>query len=243
MDSGFYAACSGLAAKTRQLEVAAHNLANVSTTAFKSQQLSFHSLIEQSRSQLSVLNQSINEYGVASDPALDLSSGELQRTGNELDLAVEGKGYFVVQGERGSAYTRNGHFQVSAAGELTTVEGHRVAGDRGPIRVPPSARIDVGPDGTITAGGALVGKLKVVEFKPDARLVELSPGEFASDGSPVNAASSLVRQGSLESSNVNGVEAAVGLIAIQRHAEMLQRAMTMFHSELNRIATGELSRL
>jgi flagellar basal-body rod protein FlgF len=243
MDSGFYAACSGLVAKTRQLESAAHNLANASTTAFKQEQVTFRSVLADAGNGLSQINRDINQYGVAGDPNLNLSTGTIERTGNELDLAIDGNGYFAIQTARGAAYTRNGHLQLSASNQLVTADGSAVLGDQGPISLPPGTKVSFGPDGTISANGALVGKLKLVSFSPDAKLTEVTPGNFLGDGVPLAANGALVRQGSLEASNVDGVEAAVGLIAIQRHAEMLQRALSIFHSEFNRIAAGELSRI
>jgi flagellar basal-body rod protein FlgF/flagellar basal-body rod protein FlgG len=132
---------------------------------------------------------------------------------------------------------------VGATGELKTVNGDAIIGDQGPVRIPPGTSVQFSPDGTISANGALVGKLKLVEFADNSTLSEISPGTFLTDSTPAAARNSLVRQGSLESSNVNPVDAAVGLIAIQRHAEMLQRALTIFHTEFNRIAAGELSRV
>lgn len=243
MDSGFYAACSGLVAKTRQLEAAAHNVANASTTAFKARRLTFQSILASSNGELSQLNEAINRYGLTGDLALNTSGGTLERTGNELDIAIEGPGYLAVQAAGQIGYTRNGHLRLSAQNQLLADDGQAILGEQGPIRIPPNTRINISPDGTISANGALVGKLRLVEFGTDPALKELQSGIFATDSIPVAARRSVLRQGSLEASNVNGIEAAVGLIAIQRHAEMLQRAMNIFHSEFNRIATAELSRV
>lgn len=243
MDSGFYAACSGLIAKTRQLEAAAHNLANSGTTAFKSQQISFRAVLAQSQGPLLSVNRAINEYGVAGKPDVNFGQGSIERTGNDLDLAIEGPSFLALQTASGTAYTRNGKLHILSDGQLVTDAGNRVLGGQGPLQLPPGSKVSVSPDGTISANGVLVGKLKLVDFSTDTALVETAPGEFVSSSSGSPGGSSQVRQGALEASNVNGVEAAVGMIAIQRHAEMLQRALTIFHSEFNRIATEELSRV
>lgn len=243
MDSGFYAACSGLLAKSRQLELLAHNLANTSTTGFKSQQVSFRSLVAESHSSLSEINQAINNYGVAGDPLLNLSAGASERTGNPLDVSIEGPAFLVVSAAGQERFTRDGHLQLSANGQLVTSAGYPVLGEQGPLSIPPGSAITISPEGTISANGALVGRLRLVEFNPSAQLDEIAPGIFRSTVAPNRAQSSSVRQGALESSNVNGVEAAVELIALQRHAEMLQRVLGMFHSELNRIAASELPRV
>jgi flagellar basal-body rod protein FlgF/flagellar basal-body rod protein FlgG len=85
--------------------------------------------------------------------------------------------------------------------------------------------------------------LKVVEFGPQDKMQETAPGVFLSSGNPVVASATKVRQGSLEAANVNPVEAAVGLIVVQREAEMLQRALSLFHGELNRVATTDLAKV
>jgi flagellar basal-body rod protein FlgF len=243
MDSGFYAACAGLVGKSQQLEVMAHNLANTSTTGFKSQNLSFRSLLASSKSNLSGLNLAINDYGVSSDPVLDLSAGTPERTGNNLDIAIEGPGFLAVSVGKDVRYTRNGHLQLSRDGQLVTSSGDPVLGEQGPIIVPPASSITISPEAAISANGALVGKLRLVEFDSAASLEEIAEGLFAAAGTPRQSSTSRVRQGTLETSNVNSVEAAVKLIALQRHAEMLQRALTMFHSEFNRIAATELPRV
>lgn len=243
MDSGFYAACAGLVAKIRALEGSAHNLANVSTTAFKAERVGFQALLAQSAgSQLSQVNEAINNFGVAGVAGLDLSQGPIERTGNPLDLAIEGSGYFSLQTSSGTAYTRNGHLQLSASGQLVTANGENVIGDQGPLSLPRGS-VAISPSGVISVNGAIAGTLKMVEFDSRASLRETSPGVFVSSGTPKAATKTSVRQGALEAANVNPVEAAVGLIAIQRQAEMLQRALSLFHGEMNRVATTDLARV
>ena len=243
MDSGFYAACTGLVAKTQQLEMMAHNLANSSTTGFKAQEVTFRSLLATSRTTLSELNEAINSYGVTGNPSLNLSAGSAETTGNSLDVSIEGPAFMAVSAGAQAHYTRNGHFQLSTNGQLVTSAGDPVLGEQGPITIPPGTKITISPEGLISANGALVGKLQLVEFDGSALIEEIAPGVFSTSAKPSQSQSSMVRQGSLESSNVNGVEAAVGLIALQRHAEMLQRAVSIFHSEFNRIAANDLPRV
>ena len=166
MDSGYYAACAGLRAQTQALEVAAHNLANINTTGYREQQGLFRSLLAGANGQqLSPLNRAINDFGVLGGSRVDLSPGSLERTGNPFDLGIEGKGFFVVQTSRGTLYTRNGNFRVSAKGQLVTTEGDQVMGEQGPISVP-SGPVAISPDGTLSLNGAIAGKLRLVEFSP-----------------------------------------------------------------------------
>jgi len=131
MDSGFYAACAGLRAQSQALEVAAHNLANLNTAGFRGQQTAFQSLIALARpATASLLNQTTYNYGVLEGTHLDLSAGNLESTGNPLDLGIQGDGFFTIQTSRGTRYTRNGNFRVSPSGQLVTGNGDLVPGSR-----------------------------------------------------------------------------------------------------------------
>jgi len=243
VDSGFYAACAGLVAKTKALDSVAHNLANVSTTAFKGQRVDFQALLAQSSgSGLSDVNQAINDYGVATDPSLNFTQGSIESTGNPLDLAVEGPGLLTLKTASGNAYTRNGHLQISSKGQLETSDGVPVVGDQGPISLPPGT-VSISSGGVISVDGAIAANLKLVEFDNPNQLQETAPGVFVSTATPKAAKASTVRQGALEAANVNPVESTVGLITIQREAEMLQRALSLFHGDMNRVATTELARV
>jgi len=245
MDSGFYASCAGLRAQSQALEVAAHNLANLSTGGFRGQQPSFQSLLALNRPAASnVLNLAVNNFGVLEGSHLDLTAGNLQTTGNPLDFGIEGDGFFAIQTARGTRYTRNGSFRVDRGGQLVTASGDAVLGDnRAPIRLP-SGAVSVSADGTISVNSAVAGKIRLVEFVPGTNLV--SEGDTllrAPDGSEQSPRQTSVRQGTLESSNVNSVSAVMTLIQVQREAEMMQRALSLFHSEFNRIAANDVPRV
>src|SRR5438270_7212663 len=243
MDSGFYAACTGLRARVESLELVAHNLANLNTSGYRAQQPTFRSRLALAEDQgPGELNRAINNFGVLESSRTDLSSGNLERTGNQLDVAIEGKAFFAVQTNSGTFYTRDGNFQVTDKGQLVTAQQDVVLGEQGPITVP-GGSISIGPDGTISAGGAVAGKLRLVELSEASGLAPAGAGDYAAEGTTQAAKTSYVRQGMLETSNVNAVTATVSLIALQRHAEMLQRALSMFHSEFNRIAAGDLPRV
>jgi flagellar basal-body rod protein FlgF/flagellar basal-body rod protein FlgG len=127
MDSGFYAAFTGLVARTQALDVAANNLANVNTTGYKAQR-EFYSSLEASmkRGALSPLNRAVDDFGVLGGAAVDLQNGSLERTGNDLDVALEGPGFFVAQTKNGVRYTRNGGFHQTQSGQLVTAAGDPV---------------------------------------------------------------------------------------------------------------------
>ncbi len=243
MDSGYYAACAGLRAQTQALELAAQNLANINTTGYRAQQALFRSLLANaSGSRLNLLNRAINDFGVLGGSRVDLNPGSLERTGNPLDLGIEGKGFFVIQTERGTLYTRNGNFHVSAKGQLVTAEGDPVMGEQGPISVP-SGAVAISSDGTLSLNGAVAGKLRLVEFPSTSDLMSEGNSYYSAAAATKASADTYVRQGMIEGSNVSPVMGFVGLIEVQRQAEMLQRALTTFHTEFNRIATAELPRV
>ena len=244
MNSGYYAACTGLVSRTEALDTIANNLANVSTTGFRGRHNVFSSMLASTgNSALSVLNQDANDYGVLSGTRLDSTQGALERTGNDMDLAIEGPGFFSVQTTSGLAYTRGGNLHVSPQGQLVTAGGDPVLGDKGPIPVV-GTPMSISADGTISVNGAVAGHLKVVEFGPAVELKSVGETYYtAPAGSEVAATKSNVRQGMLESSNVNPVTSVVEMISAQREVETMRRVLTMFNSELDKTAAQDLARV
>jgi flagellar basal-body rod protein FlgF len=242
--SGYYAACAGLQAQSQALELVANNLANVNTTGYRAQRALFRSLLGDSGAgSTDALNRAVNDFSMLGGSRTDLSSGNLERTGNSLDLAIEGPGFFAVQTQAGTLYTRNGNFQVSPDGRLVTAAGDPVLGQQGPITIPGGA-ISISPDGTLSADGAISDKLRMVEFAPGSAPAAVGNSYYAisqTDTRP--AADSYVRQGMLEASNVNSVAATVELINIQRKAEMMERAMSVFYGNMDHTAASDLPRV
>ena len=157
-------------------------------------------------------------------------------TGNDLDLAIEGSAYFKVQTRTGPAYTRNGAFQVSTTGQLTTASGDTVLGESGPIQLP-RGKVGVSPDGTISVDGALAGKLKLVTFAAGTRPTSHGTAYYAAPAAAEQPATNVaVRQGSLESSNVSPVEGMVQLISAQRAAESMRHVLSMLDGEMDKTA-------
>jgi len=244
MDSGFYAACTGLLAKTDALDLAASNIANLSTTGYKAQ-LEFYSSLEASmgKHRLSSLNQAVNDYGVLGGATVDMKTGEFQKTGNDLDLAVEGSGFFAVQTPAGIRYTRNGNFHTDATGRLLTASGDQLLGVQGPMELT-SGTITISSDGTISQQGAVVAQFRLVTFKSGTALTAEGNSYYqAPAGSEQPADDPRLAQGMLESSNLNPVGAAVSLIALQRHAQLLEQALSIFHSVFNSAPAQDLSRV
>jgi flagellar basal-body rod protein FlgF/flagellar basal-body rod protein FlgG len=177
-----------------------------------------------------------------------MTAGNLEATGNPLDVGIEGSGFFAIQTAGGVRYTRNGNFQVSRSGVLVTAAGDPVLSDpalgaNGVINVPVGA-VSIASDGTLSVNGAVAGSIQLVEFAPGTKLTSEGGTLIAApEGSAKPAQQPTLRQGVLESSNVNSIGSVVTLIGVQRQAEMLQRAMSVFDTEFNRIATSDLAKV
>ncbi len=245
MNSGLYAACAGLMARTDSLDAIANNLANAGTTGFRARQGSFSAVLAESgRHPLgSVLNQVTNNYGVLGSTHMDQVEGSLVSTNNPMDFALQGPGYFAVATANGTQYTRNGAFRVSPQGQLTTSTGEAVLGQGGVIQVGPGA-VTVSADGTLSSNGAVVGRLKLVEFAPGTEPTGAGNNFYSAPAqSVVPASGTTVSQGMLESSNVNPVTSVVALIDAQRSAETMRHALSLFDTEMNKTAAQDLPRI
>ena len=245
MDSALYAACTALMARTDALDTIANNLANSSTSGFRERHTTFSSVLAGSGHPLeSQLNVVTNSYGLLGNSKLDMQAGSLQKTNNELDLGIDGPGFLTVQTTGGVAYTRNGSLLVSPKGQLTTQTGDPVLGVNGPISIPSGASVTISPDGTISAQGAIAGKLKIVEFTPDADPQSLGASNYTvPDKDVVASPLSQVRQGMLEGSNVNPVSSVVELINAQRAMEGMRHALTMIDTEIDKTAAQDIPRV
>jgi len=244
MDSGYYALSTALIARTQALDTIANNLANSSTTGFLAQRNMFSSVLTASaNASNSSLNLAINNYGVLGGTTLDRSQGALQKTGNDLDLALQGPGFFAVQTQNGLAYTRNGAFKVSSKGQLVTAAGDPVVGEKGPISILPGP-VSISSDGTISSNGAVTGKLKLADFPAGTALNSAGGTNYTPPANTVvTTTDATVQQGALESSNVNPVSGMVELISAQRSNEMMQHALSMFNSEIDKTATQDLPKV
>ena len=244
MDSGYYAVCAGLAAQTQALDLVAHNLANLATTGYRGEQSTFRSLLVGTGAvNGNYLNTVVNNFGVLSGSRLDLNSGSLAPTGNALDAAIAGSGFFTVQSGQDVLYTRDGGFHVTPAGQLVTSQGNAVLGEQGPV-ILPNGDVTISSDGTISVDGNVVDKLRLAEFAPGTNLTALGNTTYAAPfGSAVPAAESSVRQGMLEGSNVSATGGVVQLIMVQRNAEMLGRALAAVDGQLNQIAVQDLPKV
>lgn len=244
MNSGYYAACAGLVSRTEAMDSIANNLANGSTPGFRARHNVFRSmLVERGKPQLSALNQDANDYNILSETRLDTTQGSLTRTGNDLDVAIEGSGYLQVQTSQGTMYTRAGNLRLSAQGQLVTSNGDPVLGDGGPITIT-GQPVTIGSDGTVAVNGVTVGRLAVVDFDPSVQLSSVGSTYLkAPAGVTPEASEARLRQGMLESSNVNPVTSVVDLINAQREVEEMRRVLSMMNDDMDKTAAQDLPRV
>jgi flagellar basal-body rod protein FlgF/flagellar basal-body rod protein FlgG len=245
MDSGYYAAMTGLVARTQALDIAATNLANASTPGYRAEQEYFRSALMGPDAADSQLGQTVNNFGLLGGDHLNLSQGALEETGNPLDLAIEGQGFFQVQTPNGPRFTRDGGFHRTSGGQLVTEAGDPVLSAIGQAIPIPPGTVSVGVDGAISVAGGVVASVGVFTFPKDAELTpEGSNHYIAPQGVvPTLSKDAAVHQGAIESANQGTIPGTLNLLLIQREAEMMQRALTVFHTEFNKIATEDLPRV
>lgn len=229
MDKLIYTAMSGAKMLTQRQETIAHNLANVSTNGFRAKLTAFRAV------PLAGPGMPSRVASVETSVGADFTPGQLRFTGNPLDMAIQGPGFFAVQTPDGrEGYTRDGAFMLSPEGTLQDRSGRPVMGEGGPITIPAGSNIMVGRDGTLTAvsttdnraSAVTLGKLKVVNPEEGA-LERGGDGLFRMrDGTEADPdAAVLVAGQTLEGSNVSAVEALVGMIAVGRQFEQQMKLL------------------
>jgi flagellar basal-body rod protein FlgF len=217
MPSGIYTAYSGALSNQSHLEVIASNVANVSTAGFRRDLTQFDT----------VLGATV-PFSRAAVGHVDLTRGTHRLTGDPLNVAIDGDGFFVVRDPKGNElYTRRGDFRLDANGRLVLPDGNPVMGAGGSLSVQPGSLAEFLPDGTLLSNGASVGRLRVVRFDNPAVLAKagaslLTAGETA--GAEDVAKASLA-PGFVEGSNVSLAAEMVSLIQAQRSFEASMKSL------------------
>jgi flagellar basal-body rod protein FlgF len=244
MDSGYYAVLSGLLARSQALDTAANNTANTTTKGFRAETNYFRDTILGPNAANSQLNRALNDYGVIGGDTVKLGQGQLTTTGNPLDVALQGPGFFAVQAAGGVRYTRAGNFQRGRDGALRTANNEAVLGVNGaPIIVPPG-QVDIAFDGTVSVAGGVAGRLEVVDFPKGTDLAPEGATLFRAPAqSATPALSTEVHQGSLEGANIDAVTGTINMTLIERQAEMMQKALSVFYAEFDKTATEDLAKV
>lgn len=222
---GMYIAATGLLAESARQDVIANNLANATTTGFKRSEstatpfteMLLHNMGMPGSPEVGTLEMGAQVDGIK---MID-SQGPLRFTGNRLDMALVGSGHFTIDTPNGRRYTRDGSFGIDSAGTLVTKEGHPVLGTNGPITIQ-AGEVRVGPDGTVTQGTAVRGRLLLSALDPESITQESTN---LLDGTPSGTLTARVRQNHLEGSTVNVVSEMVELIRVMRSFEANQKSV------------------
>lgn len=238
MAGGIYVALSGMRTRSEQLDRLAADIANAGTSGYKAERAGSAAV---RRPFQSVLESAVDAAPLPGK--IDFRPGVIAGTGRDLDVAIDGRGFFTVETPAGVRYTRNGHFERRADGTLVTSDGMTVRGENGAIKIA-GGQVSVLPDGTITAGGAAAGKLQVVDFDDYQGLGREEAGRFRgpSGVTPKAVGTGLVRGGALEQSNVSVVERMASLTEVSRGFEALQRGLSLMANDIDLRAITELGR-
>ncbi|MBR9762729.1 MAG: flagellar hook-basal body complex protein [Rhodobacteraceae bacterium] len=217
MESTGYTTLTRLSGLAREMDVIANNIANASTTGFRTEEMIFSEYVQGVDDGPSI---SMAEGNIR---WIDYAQGTLSPTGGSLDFAIEGEGFFLIQTPQGERLTRAGSFATSNAGDLVTHDGYPVLDAGGaPIFIPPATDIGVAGDGTISANGAPIGQIGVVlPVEPD-RMQRQGGTMFIAEAGFDAAENPRVLQGFVEASNVSPVAEISRMITVQRAYELGQ---------------------
>lgn len=203
---------------SQQQDATSHNLSHAMKPGYRREIIRFDSI-----------GQPSDLIGPATSLHTDFSPGIHEYTGNNLDVAINGPGFFSVDGPDGPLYTRSGVFSLNERGQIVTPEGHRVQGQNGPITIPLDSlqsRIEILNDGSIVVNGAAFDHLKVTAFQNPAELQRAGSSLFtAPTGIVTSPAASEVRQGYRELGNSSVVNEMVQMLGGSRQFEAIQRAL------------------
>lgn len=231
METPIYVLLSQQDALQRQMDIVAHNVANVSTTGFKSSDVMFEDFIVSPDPKHAA--HMVLDRGTLRNTA----QGPLTQTDNPLDLAISGQGYFAVQTPQGVQYTRSGNFQIDSTGNLVTADGFPVlSGGGSAITIPAEAKqIAISQDGTISTDAGNVGRMRVVKFANEQAMQQTYGGFYSTDEAPEIDEGAVINQGMLESSNVKPVAEMTHVIEISRAYE---RVAHLIDSENQRMLSA-----
>jgi flagellar basal body rod protein FlgG len=226
---GIYNGVSAARASQRRLEAITSNLANLETPGHKRSSTSTRAF--------QVPGGKDGEIELATVAETDFSQGPLRNSANPFHMALEGSGFFAVEGPRGELYTRNGAFHVDQAGVLQSAEGYPVAWDAVSGAINPTGdEISIDGSGTVKQGKLEIGRVRFVDFEQPQELENLGGGYYeasASAGELPSAA--VVRHQMLEGSNVQGIDELVAMISIQRNFESARNVMQLIDQSYGRL--------
>jgi len=237
MTNGIEILANAAISQIGRLDCVTHNIANVNTPGFKAERFHF----------LEAISEKMSKEGRPAQrtaTSVNYSRGIIQKTGNVLDLAIDGKGFFAIQTKAGVAYTKDGRFTLNKNGELVTQAGDYVLGRGGKITIGGND-IQISKEGVISVDGDEVDALKIENFRELSALVKINTGLYRNPDNLAGAKKEenvYVQSGYLELSNVQAIREMVEMINIQRTFESYQKAIQTI-SEQDRSSTTRIGRL
>ncbi|MGA9121588.1 MAG: flagellar hook-basal body protein [Bacteroidota bacterium] len=247
MIKGLYTTEVGMSPKLVRMEIIANNLANINTTGFKRDN-AFTKVLDDAAVIEEVAGNGTDQSNT--EEYTDFSEGSLKPTNNPLDIALQGRGFLVVDTPNGPRYTRNGNLQLSLDGTLVTSAGYPVQGTSGKIQFPDIQKLQAGSIGISETGEVMVDKLslghvRIVDFADYRTLHKDQASMFVPDLNAVlvegPGKQTAVRQGHLEDSNVDGMSEMIEMIELNRSFEADQKALQSQNATL--AATNEVGKL
>lgn len=243
MENALLIGLSRQSALARQLEVIANNMANLRTPGYKGETMMFEEYLMPG-AEVSGLEGADAQISYVYDVGLarDFSTGNFERTDNPLDVAIEGKGWLVVESGDGERYTRDGGLKISAEGTLVTGRGQPVLGQGGPIQFSPEDHdIVIASDGTISTADGERGRLRIVAFEREGSLVKEGDNLFSATEAPAAAHDIRVIQGMIERSNVQPVRETARMIEVTRAyastAQLLEKMQDLRTDAIEQLGT------
>ncbi len=247
---GIYAVAAGMINQRERLDVISNNVANISSTGFKRSE-------PVSRGFYQVFSEEVGRFpsqrgardipggGSALDTAAaDFSQGPIVKSGNPLDVAIDGPGFFVVRASVGERYTRAGNFSIDSEGRLVTPGGESVLGEQGPILLQGS-NVVISPNGSVTVDGVPTDRLRIVEFPEPHRLTRYGHNQFSADEQTLATRRTVgepnLKAGALERSNVNPIAELALMMDAARSYEAHQRIIVAFNETLD-AAVNDIAR-
>ena len=250
MQVSIYNSLFGALTQEYRLDITANNLANVNTTGYKQEELAFRDVFKRYAHDLLDPNMSVKgcvrspEPNIICEPRIgktgtDFDQGSLKRTGNPLDLAIQGEGFFRIRTPEGNFYSRNGAFHLSSDGRIVTAQGYELLAGGQAVQVPPNSNIKVNSGGDILADGEQVAQIDVVSFEDLSALNKRGENLFqlAEDAQvqEILPQGTTIEQGALESSNVQLVQEMVNMIDTMRSTQSYQKVMTATKKEDSKV--------
>ena len=234
MDVTGYTTLTRQSGLLREMQIIANNIANANTTGFRQEGMIFSEYVQSAPGGPSVSMASGNVRNTS------LAQGALTSTGSQLDFAIEGDGFFLVDTPNGQRMTRAGNFSRSAEGELVTSQGHRVLGVGGaPLFIPPDAgTVDLGRDGSLSASGRLIGQIGLVQPADPSDLTRETGLLFRTEAGIEPVLEGKVVQGFLESANVNPILQFARMVEVQRAYELGQSFLDAENERLRTTLDG-----